>query len=278
MRTSMRNPAAALLAGALLASAGVAGHADQKSDRLFARAREVAGRIRSLEGAITASYSVTGTTQKMTGTVKVLKPGFWELDAATPDGQHRQQLVSDGKSITQVMEAEKQYAKMGPAGPAILVGFAPPAASLLITPEGLPKGGKSRYTGKVTRSGRTYEVVQVIGAPGLPAGATIRYFFGPSGLPEGRELRYREEGATMLQSAWIHGLRLNTPLAEKQFAYRPPADFKLYEEPDLNASLLPEGKDAPDFLLPQPGGGTQLALSEARKGKKAVLVNFWFYG
>ncbi len=37
------------------------------------------------------------------------------------------------------------------------------------------------------------------------------------------------------------------------------------------------GRSAPDFILPTPDGG-QISLSNALRGKKALLVNFWFYG
>src|SRR5262249_12333016 len=44
---------------------------------------------------------------------------------------------------------------------------------------------------------------------------------------------------------------------------------------DPGRALL--GKTAPDFLLPLASGGNQ-ALSDVLRGRKAVLVNFWFYG
>jgi peroxiredoxin len=44
---------------------------------------------------------------------------------------------------------------------------------------------------------------------------------------------------------------------------------------DPGAQLV--GKPAPDFSLPLLDGGT-LTLAQARKGKKALLVNFWFCG
>jgi thiol-disulfide isomerase/thioredoxin len=38
------------------------------------------------------------------------------------------------------------------------------------------------------------------------------------------------------------------------------------------------GKPAPDFTLPAAGaGGGQVSLKDALKGRKAVVVNFWFY-
>ena len=43
-----------------------------------------------------------------------------------------------------------------------------------------------------------------------------------------------------------------------------------------SSGLLPVGKTAPNFVLPTPDG-KKLALKSAMKGKKATLVNFWFY-
>jgi hypothetical protein len=51
---------------------------------------------------------------------------------------------------------------------------------------------------------------------------------------------------------------------------------RAYQYPQFEAKLLPAGKVAPDFNLPMLRGG-QLSLTDARRGKKAVLVNFWFY-
>jgi hypothetical protein len=40
--------------------------------------------------------------------------------------------------------------------------------------------------------------------------------------------------------------------------------------------LTPVGQSAPAFSLPSPTG-KQVALSATLKGKKALLLNFWFY-
>lgn len=52
------------------------------------------------------------------------------------------------------------------------------------------------------------------------------------------------------------------------------AFVRLSGHPDTG--LLAPGKAAPAFTLSNPVGG-QVSLSKALAGKKAVLVNFWFY-
>lgn len=72
-------------------------------------------------------------------------------------------------------------------------------------------------------------------------------------------------------------LKLDVSMKPEQFAWQPPADAKPYEPPNYEAKLLPVGSQAPEFRLKSPTGG-ELSLSEAIKGNKATLVNFWFHG
>jgi outer membrane lipoprotein-sorting protein len=83
-------------------------------------------------------------------------------------------------------------------------------------------------------------------------------------------------GQTVTQTNTLSNVKLNVEKTAADFAFKPPAGAKAFEPPNFDASLLPVGSKAPDFELATPGGG-RLSLSDARKEKKAVLVNFWFY-
>lgn len=82
-------------------------------------------------------------------------------------------------------------------------------------------------------------------------------------------------------------LKSNRSLEAKDFAYQfpkdavlfhPPTEDQLKQETDRNEqSLLAIGKAAPLFTLKTPDGG-EITLSELLKGRKAVLINFWFNG
>lgn len=274
----MRTTVAAMTAGGLLLSAAAAGHADPKSDALFAKAKTIAAKTQALDTEVSYEMGGQGPSQKLSGTIKALKPNFWDLRVSSADGQLDEHLISNGKTLFNVMEAKKQYMKMGSADASMLGQMGIPALALILSPKSLPKTQGSRYIGTVTGSGKQYDVVKLPAMEGLPPGSSVKVYFGPSGLPEGQEMVMKAGGQTITQKVWLRKINLKPELTEKQFAYTPPADFKLFEQPDLNADLLAVDKEAPDFLLPQPGGGTQLSLSDARKGKKAVLVNFWFYG
>ena len=46
---------------------------------------------------------------------------------------------------------------------------------------------------------------------------------------------------------------------------------------DMTSGLLAIGSKAPAFSVNSPRGG-KISLASVIKGKKATLVNFWFYG
>jgi hypothetical protein len=70
----------------------------------------------------------------------------------------------------------------------------------------------------------------------------------------------------------MSNVKFDVPKTAADFKYTGPAA----QEDPAEAALLPVGKDAPDFNLPTLNGD-KLSLSNVCKGKKAVLVNFWFY-
>ena len=77
------------------------------------------------------------------------------------------------------------------------------------------------------------------------------------------------------------------PLQKSQVAYNPPKTAKLQEadpsvggasgDSDYEAKLVKVGKAAPKFNLPGLNGKLQ-SIEDLVAGKKALLVNFWFYG
>jgi outer membrane lipoprotein-sorting protein len=75
-------------------------------------------------------------------------------------------------------------------------------------------------------------------------------------------------------------LVLDGPLTAADFKFAPPAGSKMAETPapqDYTKNLLKKGAKAPDFSLKTPAGGA-VNLAAKLKTKKAVLINFWFYG
>lgn len=75
-------------------------------------------------------------------------------------------------------------------------------------------------------------------------------------------------------------VKLDPGLTPKDFTWTPPqgwTEMNQPEAPDYTSNLLKMGSKAPAFALKTPAG-TKMSLAKAMAGKKATLVNFWFYG
>lgn len=73
-------------------------------------------------------------------------------------------------------------------------------------------------------------------------------------------------------------VKLDEQFTPEQFVWTPPAGAKdLDKEKTGPSPLLPIGSPAPDFTAKSLAGET-VSLKSALQGKKALLVNFWFYG
>jgi hypothetical protein len=119
----------------------------------------------------------------------------------------------------------------------------------------------------------TYQIVE-IQQEGLFAG-TARLYIGPDKLVHRAEVVVKSGMMKGHSSEFsLHNIKTGQSLTATDFVFQTPKDAKPAE--DTYAKLIPVGKDAPNFTLPAPQSG-QIALDEALKGKKAVIVNFWFY-
>jgi outer membrane lipoprotein-sorting protein len=262
--------------GALFLAFGAA-HADEKADALIQKARQLMEPARTFQGTMTYSFAAGPKKEQQSGftiSFRLMKPNYGRLEVKdTKAGRVEMVAISDGKNAFQVEPRGKQYQKMEaaprgiagfPAGPG---PFAPIA--LFFDPNALPLAPDAQAVGPQLVNGKSYEVVEMKSAEG-----TTRHFFGSGGFLEGVELSMTRGEMHATVKSWLTAHRLNVPLTAQQFAYTPAAGFNERKGPE--ASLLAVGKKAPDFELPVPGGG-KLSLTAARDGKKAVLINFWFY-
>jgi peroxiredoxin/outer membrane lipoprotein-sorting protein len=250
--------------------------ADPAADALIQKALQAAAHARTLEADFTRRIQLGSRGGVFTGTVRLMKPNYARLQINTAEGQDDMLLISDGKDAFMVRPPLKQCWTMR-AAPKGMVGFSyvdlPAAIFAFFDPESLKKIPAHHVAGPRQVNGTTYQVVEFPTREEVPG--TARYFFGPSGLLEGVEIVISDKTTPGTHSYWLTNVRLDVPLTPQQFAYVPPSDFRV--SPLQKEPLLPLGSKAPEFRLPAPRGG-QMSLSGLRKGKKAVLVNFWFYG
>lgn len=283
------------LAATLLLMGGAA-YADAKTDALISKAIAASKAAKSLTATI-ESNSVVGA-QKVTNSaaVQLMKPNFARVSITSGPPEERVEITMTGKDTFLSVPAEKKYQRIEgisnpTGGPLSRIGG--PILNAFFDDELLKRifSGEStvKYGGKQVINKIAYETV--VASRTVPTPTSLTAYFGPSGLCEGAMVTITptaesaEPGAAKPAappaqkiSWWLRGMKVNPPTTEAQFAYKVPAGFeevKQPERPDPEKSLLAVGKPAPEFKLPQPGGG-ELSLTELVKEKKAVLVNFWF--
>lgn len=268
-------PALALLA--LLIPLGAA-HADPKAAALLARARKVAESTRTLQAEATAFRLHGQEKESELFLIRLMKPNKGHVTVKLPDGKIAAQFLCDGTSLYFVNPAAKEYQRMpaGRGGLGTVLNFYAPIVAFY-QPGSLIAGPEHRYAGTRKVKGTSYQVVTLVSK--TPPGGTRRYFFRPDGLLEGMEAEISQaEPGGGTHQFWLRNVKLNAPMPAGQLAFKPPTGFNLSQPGgDVNASLLKEGADAPDFRLPTPDG-SELSLTAAREGKKVVLLNFWFHG
>ncbi len=260
----------------LLTALGAApGLADEKADALLQEVAKATQATQTLTADLSLSQS--GQAQKYEGKVRLKRPNLARITFGAPLNQT---IASDGKTLW-TLTAENQYTKQAtdPKGRNINGLWAIPV-SLFFDPGSLGPLGpvsatKRQYAGNETVAGQTFQVVEVSG--NQPVTYTMKLYVSANKLITRAEIAIKQDKETAKLNAILTNVRTNQPLATASFAYTPPKTAKLYEEPDYESKLVPVGKEAPKFSLPT-ATGSHVELAEALKGKKAVLVNFWFHG
>lgn len=269
---------------ALLAALGTNRvRADEKADALLKEVDQVTKATKTLAADLNMSERFKTPdgkeqTMKMAGTLKLRKPNLARIDFT--EGGYAKTIASDGKNLYTLMP-NNQYQKsaVDAQGKAINALWAAPVSMFFGGQATGIFGGESNpetsYMGKQTVDGIEYEVVQLKGK-GQPA-YTMNLFIAPNRLATRMDAEITQGSQTFKLDAALKNVKVNAVLPETAFAYAPPKGATAYVQPDYNKNLLPVGSAAPRFALSAPTGG-KIALEDALKGKKAVLVNFWFYG
>jgi outer membrane lipoprotein-sorting protein len=263
-----------LAALAVAASVPHAVRAETSSEALFDRARKATAGARTLTADVVMEFEFPGQPKGVaTGTVKLMKPNFGALHLKGLPGGGEQKFLADGKNLYMVNLDAREYIRQ-PLSPAALFPLPSSPVGAFFDLDPALRGAEPGAVEDRTVDGVRYRVVQMT-ATASPRNRAL--YFGPSGLLERADLSDTQNGLEVRMSFQFRNVKVNEPLTEQQFVFEPPAGFKLFEPTDPSSGLLPLGREAPDFQVERFGGG-QISLSELRKGKKAVLVNFWFHG
>lgn len=273
-------------AGAILALIG--NHpvrADEKSDTLLKEVQTATRAVKTLTADLSMSESFKGTdgkdqSIKMAATLRLKKPNLARIDFA--EGGPAKTVASDGKSIYTLMP-DNQYQKMtvDAQGKNITLEWAAPV-SMFFTGQfslfGTTPPATTTYLGKQTIEGTEYDVVQL--SDTKPFAYTGKLYINSAKLATRLDLEIKQADQTVKLDAILKNVKVDASLADTAFAYELPKGATEYKPPtleDMNKKLLAVNSVAPNFVLSSPNEG-KVELAQILKGKKAVLVNFWFYG
>lgn len=257
--------------------------ADKKGEALLGEVTQATKKAKSLTADLKGSYRFGGETRKMSGKVSLQRPNLAHIDLnVAPMGQ---MLISNGKDVFMVMKEQKQYMKQkaAPNGENIQSGilsgmfFNPDIKATLAN--FATQGGAPVWKGTEARNGVKYQVLEI--ASKGEDKTRIRVFVGPKKLIEGIAMERSMQGQTVKIEEFFTNVKVNTRLAASRFAFKPPAGFKPFEmstPQSYDAKLLAVGAEAPAFELTKPDDKSKVSLAKMLEGRKAVLVNFWFYG
>lgn len=210
-------------------------------------------------------------------TVALQKPNVGRLNYLDAAGGALRTEISDGRQIYIVFNPEKTYHRPlthGHTPEHLLTGTIPLLAGfwnsdpLIVGPDKIEYGGTEKIDGEM------YEVLKYSYKDSTSTGKV--FFSAASGLLTGWT---QDSGGKepVISKQWLSDIKLDPKLEPAQFVFDPNfLGLKEFERSkEFDKDLVPVGEAAPEFKLPQ-AGGEKLSLTEVRKGKKAIMINFWF--
>jgi outer membrane lipoprotein-sorting protein len=267
-------------AALLLFAAAPGTRADEKSDALMKEVEAASKAATTLTADLDMSMTIQGKAgkpneNKFHGTVKLKKPNMARIDMLGGPGGDMT-VASDGKTVYTLNGDQYQKTTADAQGGNINAQFALQVP--IFFGSGLSMLGKDltyQYVGQKSVDGADYQLVNVVtkSNPGL----TVTLYISSDKLVTRVNIGVKQGDQALSLDSTLKNVKLNTDLADADFAYKLPANAKEMQMPDYDAKLVKVGKPAPTFDLLKPNGG-KVTLASALKGKKAVLVNFWFYG
>jgi outer membrane lipoprotein-sorting protein len=272
----------------LLGAAGIAScsaslaRADEKGEKILQEAYQklYAAKTYSADlNMVTKSPGKPDTEQK--AHVQAQKPNLLRYQAmAVKDGKNAAQVVSDGKNVYTFPVLNNMYMRQQVAA----------------EPENLPgnwEGEVDAFFGGVkllSQVSADYAGTDIV--DGVPCDLVktkttdaqnqriITYAIGQKDHLIHRSTWQYPNQPTV--SNIVSNIRLGGEVAAAQFAFAPPKGATEYSPEammrKLEENLVAVGEEAPPFEATDPVTNSRFSLAQMMDKKKAVLVNFWFYG
>jgi outer membrane lipoprotein-sorting protein len=266
-------------AAVFLPAAVWAAPADKKANEVLKRALAAYQKVSALSLTASGSSAGGGRAQKFAARARLKKPNLYVLEATSPEPIT---MVSDGTNMWMLQTKRDQYMKMpapkGDTQAPVMPGFFAKDVAGLRAALFNDRSASPKYRGKKPVNGVPHDVLEASSAPkGTPLTMKTTAYFAPNGMLGRTVTTTSFSGQTSTMSMDYTNVKVNPPLTVADFKFTPPATAKLFDpNAGMEASLVAVGAEAPKFAIPAPTGG-EVSLENTLKGKKAVLVNFWFY-
>jgi peroxiredoxin len=239
-------------------------------------ASQLAQRMQSMEADIAMTWRVNGVTREAHGKITLAKPNLARIELR---GDYPElQLVSDGYTrYLAASQTQYEAIPIDPQGEGIDSPWWGLPFRFFFAQSVNPFGAKSdaaatfRDTGAFEKNGLRLHGVQARGSSPMGPYVETLFFDAAGDLIESR-IQFGEGAAAAVFSAAITHIR-HARRASDSFRFTPLPGQIGANELDR---LLAIGAQAPEFTLPD-AAGNSVSLVQARSGKRAVLVNFWYY-
>jgi outer membrane lipoprotein-sorting protein len=270
---------AVLIGCALALNATAPASADQKANKLLQEMVAASKAVKTFRAEVATVTDSFPMKMNIRGQVTFKAPGLLRADLkGSPEGDIT--FASDGKTLYTYNQKTNELTKTE-FNSSMVTGYLSmyvlPIALLMEAQDfynSVLKEGTSRVVGTRKIGKQSFQVVEV-----KVQDITMSVYLGKDRLAHRLSIAGKQGNQTFRFDSTLTKVVVNRPIDNSFFAYTPPKNAKVAERstPNYEAKLVPVGQEAPNFTLPSPAGG-QIALSEALRGKKALIVNFWFYG
>jgi len=286
----MRPRCATLLMGGLVGLACFApfcARADEKGERILRESFRKLHEAQSMTAELTTERKMTGQPgMSGKGTITLKKPNRINVTLSRQAGSRTEKLtfVSDGKNYFTYTEGAKTYMRQPtPQSPTDFGGDWEGEIDAFFGGETNAEKVNADFAGMETLAGIPCDLIRVT----AKREGDSRVFTYAIGQKD--RLIYRsswtakvDEKVSLTQTNRLRNIKLNGPVPASLFAFVPPRDATLYDPQaalrEMEAKLVAVGTEAPAFELTDPQTRSRISLAKMLEGRKAVLVNFWFYG
>jgi outer membrane lipoprotein-sorting protein len=278
-----------LLLGGLVGLASFAAlpaQADEKGEKILREAFRKLHKAQSLTADLITERVMTGQpTIPGKGTIVLKKPNFLyvTLSRQVNSRTQKQTYVSDGTNYFNYADGSKTYMRQPAAkNPTEFTGDWEGEVDAFFGGEASADKFNADFAGTETLEGIPCDLIRITWKQ-VGGNRVLTYAIGQKDRLIHRTSWTAKvnESVNLTQTNRLKNIKLNGALATSAFAFVPPKDAKLYDPQvalkEMEAKLVTVGQEAPAFELTDPQTKSRVSLAKMLDGRKAVLVNFWFY-